>query len=74
MPSIVARTYEWLGGPSLAQGEWRLVVTHEFHGDTLDEARAVMTAHADSDAFFRGCVTRGRFEDLVCWTTTEVRP
>lgn len=40
-------TYE-----KIASNTWKESVTHEFHGDTIEEAHAVLTAHKLTDTFF----------------------
>lgn len=37
------------------------VVTHEFRGETREEAYAIYLAHLQSDAFLRGCVENDSF-------------
>jgi len=37
------------------------VVTHEFRGDTREQAYAIYFAHMRSDAFLRGCVENDSF-------------
>ena len=67
---IVARTYELR-----PDGSWDLVLEHVFHGETYEEATAVMNAHRHTDAFFAACTSSGDFEGVIrCRTDFETLP
>ncbi len=42
------------------------VVTHIFHGNTPDQAKAFYRAHLKADSFMRKCGSQGRFGNFQC--------
>lgn len=42
-----------------------LVITHVFYGHTEQQAHHFYSAHMQSDAYLRGCVTRGLYAGNV---------
>ncbi len=47
------------------------VVSHVFYGKTQAEAYGYYTSHLRTDAFLRGCVTRGRWSQVDCHAVAE---
>lgn len=58
MYDLVVETYE--------AGRREPVVTHTFHGDTPEQAKAFFRAHLKYDAFLKSCQT-GHFKKIRCF-------
>ncbi len=55
--TLKVTTYELLSPPD----KWVASVSHEFYGDTVEEAFSVLKAHTTTDSFFNASFV-GKFE------------
>lgn len=54
--TLKVTTYELVSPPD----KWGAVVSHEFYGDTVEAAFAILKAHMTTDSFFNASFT-GKF-------------
>lgn len=47
------------------------IITHTFYGRTRREAHQYAAEHMAADAFYRGCVTQGRYDAADCWADSS---
>lgn len=50
------------------------VLTHVFYGATVADVQAVMTAHLQTDSFFKAAMTTGRFRGMILTNRQQWSP